>query len=366
MLPRVNVVVPTDAFYELSVDEARDLNEDGNGDPIMGEFFERGRGPDDDSATFRIRSYAADGVTPVYNYYIAEYLWNWASRGARTDPLRRPWRYSDWMALRNQFAPNLPVPNWVAELEDADFRVVHNGGTQTEYWNDNHDPPLLVRTEYENGMTKHWSWNGTAQRRFLNKVTYNAPYDMHFRGSTKQYVFYDQPDPSKQNYHSDGNWSRLVSHNNPDKWQRFYSGPGGGDERLRLETFPTGESWSYKSKVGDAPGDEHLTKIEFGPPSRLEGQTWFYYGGESGWERKGRVEYGDSGQVDRYEGQRGRERKKETQFRDANGDTVSIFFKNVGGVDRVSKVVAWGKYHTPIGSAKARMRVDSDDSDMGD
>ena len=71
MLPRINVVVPTDEFYELSMDEARDLNEDGNGDPIMGEDFGRSRGPSDDGATFRIRSYAADGVTPVYQYYIA-------------------------------------------------------------------------------------------------------------------------------------------------------------------------------------------------------------------------------------------------------------------------------------------------------
>ena len=33
MLPRVNVVVPTDVFYALSTDEARQLNDDG-GDMI--------------------------------------------------------------------------------------------------------------------------------------------------------------------------------------------------------------------------------------------------------------------------------------------------------------------------------------------
>ena len=42
MLPRINVVVPTDAFYALSTEEARDLNENG-GDIITGEDFPRGR-----------------------------------------------------------------------------------------------------------------------------------------------------------------------------------------------------------------------------------------------------------------------------------------------------------------------------------
>ena len=111
----------TNAFYQLNTDEARRLNEDG-GDPITGENFERDRGPDDDGATFRIRSYAADGVTPVYNYFVAESLWEWARRGNRTDPMRRPWQFLDWMAMRNQLEPNYQVPGWIWDLmtrEDA-------------------------------------------------------------------------------------------------------------------------------------------------------------------------------------------------------------------------------------------------------
>jgi len=360
MLPRVNVVVPTDEFYELSMDEARDLNEDGNGDPIMGEFYERSRGPGDDAATFRIRSYAADGVTPVYQHYIAEYLWNWARRGNRTDPVRSPWRYSDWMALRNQFEPNFPIPNWVRALEFSDMRVVGNGGNETWYWNDNHTPPRLVRVENANGMTKHFNWSDDAQRRWLFRVTYAAPYDENYRGSEKRYLFYDQPDPAKQNYDSDTNWSRLVSWRNPGKWTRHYTGPGSGDERLSRQFFmPTQELWHYATKPGDDLGDEHLTKIKFVAPSRLAGQTWIYDGTERGAERKVYVEHEYSGQVDFYEGLPGVERKVETKAKDSNGNTVSIFFQGVKRFETVTKVVAWGRELSQPGPQQPQVRAES-------
>jgi len=361
MLPRVNVVVPTAEFYELNMDEERDLNEGENGDPIMGEPFQRARGPADDGATFRIRSYGADGVTPIYQYYIAEYLWDWARRGNRTDPVRAPWRYSDWMALRNQFEPNYPVPNWVRELEFADLRVVHNGGNETAYWNDNYTPPRLVRVENSNGMTKHFAWNETAQRRYLIKITYAAPYDENYRGSEKRYRFYDQPDPAKQNYDADGNWSQLTSWHNPGKWSRHYTGPGSGGERMSRQMFlATSELWHYASKPGDNLGDEYLTKIKFVAPSRMAGQSWIYDGNERGGERKVYVEHEYSGQIDFYEGLPGVERKVETRFKDPNGNTVSIFFRGVKRLEKVVKVVAWGKVHEPEGSHwQAQVRAES-------
>ena len=346
MLPRINVVVPTDEFYELSMDEARDLNEDGNGDLIMGEDFQRNRGPGDDGATFRIRSYAADGTTPIYQYYIASSLWEWARRGNRTDPTRAPWRYSDWMALRNQFAPNFPVPNWVRELEDAELRVIR-GVEQTYYWNDNYTPPRLVRVENANGISKHYGWNDAAQRYYLNSVLYRAPYDESLRGSTKRYVFYNQPDPAKQNYDADGNWSKLIAWINPGKWDRHYLGPGGGGERLHVQRFLAfSETWHYKTKPGDDLGEEYLTHINFDAPSRLAGQTWIFDGNERGAERKVYVKHEYSGQVDFYEGLPGVERKVETRFKDPNGNTVSIFFEGVKRYEKVTKIVAWGQEHT--------------------
>ena len=343
MLPRVNVIVPTDEFYELSVDEARDLNEDGNGDPIMGEDFQRARGPNDDGATFRIRSYAADGTTPVYQYYIAQHLWQWARRGNRTDPTRAPWRYSDWMALRNQFEPNYPVPNWVRELEFADLRI-NRGVEQTYYWNDNYTPSRLVRIDYANGTTKHFGWNDTAQRRYLARITYAAPYDEHYRGSVQTYAFYDQPDPTKQNSDSYINGSQLVSWHNPGRWTRLYTGPGSGGERMRSQRFlVTSETWHYATKPGDARGEEYLTKITFDAPSRLAGQTWIFDGNERGAERKVYVEHEYSGQVDFYEGLPGVEHKVETRFKDPNGNTVSIFFRGVKRLEKAVKVVAWGQ-----------------------
>ena len=363
-LPRVNVVVPTNEFYELSMDEARDFNDDGQGgggDPIMGEPFQRARGPDDDGATFRIRSYAADGVTPIYQYYIAEYLWDWARRGNRTDPVRAPWRYSDWMALRNRFNPNYPVPNWVRDLEANDLRRVHNGGNQTEFWNDNYTPPRLVRVENANGMTKHFGWNETAQRRWLQRITYAAPYDEHYRGSVKTYAFYDQPDFTKQNYNSDTNWSQLVSWHNPGRWNRLYTGPGSGGERMRSQRFlVTSEIWHYATKPGGLLGEEYLTKITFNAPSRLAGQTWIFDGDERGAERKVYVEHEYNGQVDFYEGLPGVEHKVETRYKDPNGNTISIFFRGVKRLEEVVKVVAWGKVHEPEGSHwQPRVRAES-------
>ncbi|MBD38814.1 MAG: hypothetical protein CMB11_00315 [Euryarchaeota archaeon] len=352
MLPRVNVIVPTDEFYELSVDEERDLNEDGNGDPIMGEDFQRARGPNDDGATFRIRSYAADGTTPVYQYYIAQHLWQWARRGNRTDPNRIPWQYSDWMALRNQFEPTFPVPNWVQDMEFNNLRAVHNGGNQTEYWNDNHTPPRLVRVENANGITKHFYYNDTVQRQWVQKITYAAPYDDLLRGSVQKFVFYNQPDPAKQNYNSDTNWSQLVSWHNPGKWLRTYSGPGSGGERLSQQMFHmTNEIWHYACKPGDARGEEYKWKIEFGPASRLAGQTWFFQGTERGMERLVEVSHegniGEPVQVDIYEGLASVEQKVETRFKDPNGNWVSIFFSGAKRLEKVTRVVAWGQEHTP-------------------
>ena len=368
MLPRVNVIVPTDEFYELSVDEARDLNEDGNGDPIMGEDFQRARGPGDDGATFRIRSYAADGVTPVYQYYIAQHLWQWARRGNRTDPTRAPWRYSDWMALRDQFAPNFPVPVWVQELLNADLRAVHNGGTQTEYWNDNYDPPRLVRKEYGQGKTVHYGWSQTSQRYYRRKVTYDARWgNPNFVDSAENYVFYNQPDPAKQNYDLDGNWSQLVSHASLGKWTRYYTGPGGGGERLiRVRWVRTGETWWYGTKPDDIRGDEHLTQKTFDDVSPAAGQKWFYDGEERGEERLDKVIH-PNGQIDIYEGEPGQEHKVSSWYRDNSGGTgqmVTLEFVGPKGREKLKGISAWGMYHTLTGSQTGPERGADDDADM--
>ena len=365
MLPRVNVVVPTAEFYELNMDEERDLNEGNDGDPIMGEPFQRARGPDDDGATFRIRSYGADGVTPIYQYYIAEYLWDWARRGNRTDPVRAPWRYSDWMALRNQFAPNYPIPNWVRELEANDLRAVHNGGTQTEYWNDNYTPPRLVRKEYGQGKTVNYGWSETAQRYYRTNVTYDERWgNPNFVGTTENYVFYNQPDPAKQNYNLDGNWSRLISHVNIGRWARHYTGPGGGGERLnKIHWVRTGETWRYGHKPGDIRGDEHLVEKTFDDVSPAAGQKWFYNGDESDQERLDKVIH-PNGQIDVYEGAAGTERKVSSWFRDNSGGTgqmVTLEFVGPKGREKVKGITAWGMEHTLTGSqTQLSVAVDTD------
>ena len=267
MLPRINVVVPTNEFYELSVDEARDLNDDGQGgggDPIMGEPFQRDRGPNDADATFRVRSYAADGVTPVYQYYIARYLWDWARRGNRTDPRRNSWRYSDWMALRNQFEPNYPVPNWVRDLESADLRRVHHAYNETAYWNDNHTRRAWCawRTPTATNTLND------RERRWLKVITAAEPYDENYRGSFQTYAFYDQPDPTKQNYNADSTVAALSYH--PGKWMRLTPARAAAANACR----PGGlcRRSALRHQAGDARGESTSPRSSFAPrawPGRL-------------------------------------------------------------------------------------------------
>lgn len=383
LLPRVNVVlpdddapaptpVPTSEFYELNMDEARDLNEDGEGDPILGEFYERNRGPGDEGATFRIRTYAADRTTPIYQYYVASGLWEWARRGNRTDPRRNPWRYSDWMDLRNQFDPIFPIPNWVRDLENADLRAVRENGSVL-FYDDRHGAPRLVRKEMADGRTVHYGW----QAMYGGGVYYRTSVkygerssNPNWRNSTMFYAW-DAPELPHGVFQNQVNlnesaYSKFVRHEKPGQWTRFYSGPSGGGERLnRVYWVKTGETWTYGHDADTNRGDEYLTERTFDPVSPAAGQKWFYDGDERGKERLDKVIH-PNGQIDIYAGEAGTERKVMSQFRDNSGGTgqmVSLEFVGPKGREKVKSIRAWSQYHTLTGSQTVDS-ADDEDSDF--
>jgi hypothetical protein len=225
MLPRVNVVVPTDTFYALSMDEARQLNEDGNTDPITGEDFPRGRERYEEGATFRIATRGANGAT-VYQYYDAASLWRWA-QDHRTDPLRNPWWYEDWMQLHDEYAPGSLVPHWVNMLPRNNGVRSTSGNGTTFFWDDTVVPTRLVRKVDSAGVSTRYARNAATGLTYRTKVEYppSMPESL-LAGSTEFFEFYDQPDPAFQSTGDDANYSRLVSHENRTKgWTRYYVGP---------------------------------------------------------------------------------------------------------------------------------------------
>lgn len=337
MLPRVNVVVPTDAFYALSTDEARDLNEDG-GDPITGEDFPRGREADEDGATFRITTRGADG-RPNHQYYDAASLWRWA-RDHRTDPRRNPWFYEDWMALHDEYAAGTPVPLWVNSLPRVDGRRTTFDATNqtTYYWDDSGERSPNPRVSYKvtsGGVKTTYEWNAERGINFRSKVEYPETWTDNYAGSTEFYEFYDQPNTMFQTTDRDMNYSRLVSHKNPTKgWTRSFAGPARGDERLERQQFTrpgVDELWHYGNNPGEGRGDEYKTMVEHGPGSAAAGQVWFFRGAERGQESLKKVIF-RNGQQDHYAGRRGAEVRHKSEFRTAKGSKIVLRYNNAGEV----------------------------------
>ena len=338
MLPRINVVVPTDAFYALSMDEARDLNEDG-GDIITGENFPRGREAGEDGATFRIATRGANGGT-VYQYYDAATLWRWA-QDHRTDPRRNPWFYEDWMALHDEYAPGSPVPEWVNALPRVNgVRTTLDATNQTTYyWDDSGERSPNPRVSYKvtsGGVKTTYEWNSERGINFRSKVEYPDDFGTEWAGSTAFYEFYDQPNIMCQTIDRDMNYSRLVSHNNPNKgWRRYFVGPARGGERLVRQQFTRpgtpgiDELWHYGNNPGEGRGDEYKYMIEHGPGSAAKGQTWTYRGTVKGEESLALIIY-PSGQKDYYSGERGEEIKIKTELRTANGLSITLRYDRYG------------------------------------
>lgn len=332
MLPRVNVVVPTDAFYALSTDEARQLNDDG-GDIITGEDLPRGRERHEEGATFRITTRGADG-RPNHQYYDAASLWRWA-RDHRTDPRRNPWFYEDWMELHDQYAPGSPVPLWVNSLPRANGqRTTYAYGT-TFYWDDSVTPPRVARKVTSNGVKTHYVWNAEKGINYRSMTEYPENWNDAFGGAVQFYDFYDQTDPRYQSDAVEGNWSQLVKIVNARKgWTRFYAGPARGGERMVRQQFTrpgVDELWHYGNNPGASQGLEYKVMIEHGPGSAAKGQVWRYRGNVKGEESLALITF-PNGQEDHYAGRRGVEVRHKSELLTATGSKIVLRYNNAGEV----------------------------------
>jgi len=338
MLPRVNVVVPTDVFYALSTDEARQLNDDG-GDMITGEDFPRRRERHEQGATFRITTRNAADGRPNHQYYDAASLWRWA-RESRTDPRRNPWFYEDWMQLHDEYAAGTPVPLWVNSLPRANGRRTTFDATNqtTYYWDDSGERSPNPRVSYKvttGGVKTTYEWNAERGINFRSKVEYPDAYTPAWAGSTEFYEFYDQPNITFQTTDRDMNYSRLASHKNPTKgWTRYYVGPSRGGERLVRQQFTrpgVDELWHYGNNPGEGRGSEYKYMIEHGPGSAAKGQVWLFRGTERGEESLAQITF-PNGQRDYYAGRRGAEVRHKSEFGTAKGSKIVLRYNNAGEV----------------------------------
>lgn len=74
--------------------------------------------------TFRVAKTrgARPDVMTDYDWYDGRMLWQWAQTH-ELDPLRKPWWYEDWLALRDMHAVVPGVPDWVNGLPQLDPSV---------------------------------------------------------------------------------------------------------------------------------------------------------------------------------------------------------------------------------------------------
>ena len=144
---RLHRAPPTAEFYTLDEEQASALEREGTVNPISQETPEANHG-----GTFRIakRRNPRPDVLDDYDWFDGEELWQWIERGHRTDPLRKPWWYEDWLALYDVYAEGPGVPGWVNGLPQLDPSVpkrvlppqmVNWSSSQETVWAPNEDRP---------------------------------------------------------------------------------------------------------------------------------------------------------------------------------------------------------------------------------
>lgn len=110
---------PTAEFFSLDEDQQKQLKNAGDV-----EMFSQETPAVHNGGTFRVAktSGARPDVMTDYDWYDARMLWQWAQTH-ELDPLRKPWWYEDWLALRDMYAVVPGVPDWVNGLPQLDPSV---------------------------------------------------------------------------------------------------------------------------------------------------------------------------------------------------------------------------------------------------
>lgn len=335
---------PTGEFTTLSREQADELNDSGEIEPISHEEYVPSRELPDGDDYFRVRfELQKPDHTYDYTVYNAAALWRWTKDKYSIPHNRQPIWSEDWMALHERYDPQGNVPSRVARLPSVKDRVkVHEGeGDQRRLVRSEHpkggwrffDGPRgeerKVRVELPGGRVHFFDGHRGEER--LVRVE-SPKQNVHYEGprGSERIVYVDVTAPPREVHHFLGakGTERLVRVvHKDDGVQDFYEGPKDEEHLVRVE-WPNVDEQFFKGQVDYFEGaehEEHLVRVE--QPD--DGHVWIYEGpkGEEHlvlaiWAHGSRVSYYDgpkgearkvrevlkNGTVHDFEGPRGEER----------------------------------------------------------
>ena len=262
---------PTGEFVTLSREQADELNDSREVEPISLAEFEPSADLPPGSEYFRVRyKFQNKDHTYDYKYYDAGSLWQWVKTRRKLPHNREPiWR-EDWMDLRQRYDPGMAVPNAAMRLPSLTDPIrVYEGAAGLQ---------RHVRTEFPSG----------------------------------QATYYDGP----------AGQERRIRHEWANGEMRFFEGPQGQERKVR-STWSGGETHFFTGPQGQ----ERKVRVEW-----ASGQRRFFKG-PMGAERKFLHEK-PSGEATYFDGPKGQEHKVRMQWIDEDGVYLVQFFHGPKGEER--------------------------------
>ena len=214
-------VVRTGEFITLSREEADELNESREVEPVSHEEYVPSRELPDGADYFRVRfKYQKPDQTYDYTVYDAETLWRWVKDRYTLPHNREPIWQEDWRALHERYDPQGNVSQRVAQLPNLEDPVLVYEGSG--------DQRRLVRIEHPDGVVTFY--DGPSEQERLVRA----------RLPSGTLAFYYGPREEE----------RLVRMEHSSGSVTLYNGPK-GEERMVRGNEPNGKVLYYKGARGE-------------------------------------------------------------------------------------------------------------------
>lgn len=296
---KAHKVASTDEFYTLNELQKQQLEAAGDV-----EMFSQETPAVHNGGTFRVAKTrnARPDVMTDYDWYDGQQLWQWAQTH-ELDPLRKPWWYEDWMALRNRYNPRFAPPGWVNGLQ----RLFSNAGLQRLLSNAGRAAEARQQSQSVPNAGSAAETRQQSQSRNTNSNSRAATYNSHYGPYN--------PRPGWPDFGDNVTWVRDVRNGYNRGWHileegakrfevtdahsqvSYYEGPVGQERLVRVFDPETGTV-----AIMEGPPDrEYQVRTEF-----RDGTVWYFEGGYEQ-EHVVRKEY-PNGKVENYEGARNQER----------------------------------------------------------
>tara|TARA_B100001057_G_scaffold464042_1_gene518812 strand:+ start:1908 stop:3137 length:1230 start_codon:yes stop_codon:yes gene_type:complete len=284
---------PTGEFATLSREQADELNDSREVEPISHEEFVPSADLPPGSEYFRVRNkFQKADHTYDYKYYDADTLWEWVKTMRTVPHSRLPiWR-EDWMDLMQRFDPGMAVPTAVTRLPSLTDQIrVYEGTLHRRH----------VRTEFPSGQATYYDGPAGHERRIR----------IEWQNGEKRF------------YEGDKGEERKVCSSWSNGEKRFFMGPQGQEAKVRTE-WPNGEVHFFTGLQGQE------AKVRVKRPNG----TTTYYDGPAGQERRIAI-WLANGEKNFYEGPQGQEHMVRTQWVDNEGFFRAKFFDGPKGEERM-------------------------------